>query len=60
MFLKFALNLEKVGYITDSVRYIFDLEKSDSEVLKIVGFGSDSRISAPPLGPTVKNKEKIL
>ena len=26
--------------------YIFDLEKSDSEALKIVGFGANSRISA--------------
>ena len=29
--------------------YVFDYKKSDSEALKIVGFGSDSRISAQSL-----------
>ena len=34
---------------SDRIRYVFDLEKSDLEALKIVGFGSDSQISAPSL-----------
>ena len=47
----FSLNV-MVGYLSDSkvgFGYVIDLEKSDSEALKIVGFGSDSRISIPPL-----------
>ena len=32
-----------------AVGYVFDLEKSDSEALKIVGFGSDTGIVGYPL-----------
>ena len=38
---------------------VFDLRKSDSEALKIVGFGSNSRLSAPSLLLTAyKNHQK--
>ena len=41
-FPNFAPNLEKVGYKIGQI--LFDSKKSDSEALKIVGFGSDSQI----------------
>ena len=43
----FFPNLEKVGYGIGEI--VFDSKKSDSEALKIVGFGSDSRIVGYPL-----------
>ena len=50
----FGLNLI-VGYLLDTIvrigsdMYIFDSKMSDSEALKIVGFSSNSRISATSL-----------
>ena len=46
-FPNFAPNLEKVGYKIGQI--LFDSKKSDSEALKIVGFGSDSLIVGYPL-----------
>ena len=43
-FPNFAPNLEKVRYGIGQI--VFDSKKSDSEALKIVGFGLNSRISA--------------
>ena len=43
----FFPNLEKVGYEIGQI--VFDSKKLDSEALKIVGFGSDSRIVGYPL-----------